>query len=177
MASSSESSRRTYVLPTWLVVGAARLGPIGLLKPGPGTWGSVAGVGYFYACVAPLGVLGVVLVNIVGLALAVFFCGEAEERLQQRDPGEIILDEFVAIPLCFLGWPLGLGLAPAWVILLAGFVLFRLFDITKPFGISRLQTLPGGWGVVADDLAAALATCGCLHLARVLWIATQAVPG
>ncbi len=174
MVSSLESSRWRRVLPTWLVVGAARLGPLGLLKPGPGTWGSVAGIGYFYVCVAPLGALGVVLANVIGIALAVFFCGEAEERLKQRDPGEIVLDEFVAIPLCFLGWPLGLALAPAWAVLLAGFVLFRLFDIAKPFGISRLQALPGGWGVVADDLAAAVATCLCLHLARVLWLALHA---
>lgn len=143
------------------------------MKPGPGTWGSLAGIGYFYACVAPLGSPAVVVINVLGIALAVFLCGEAEKRLNQRDPGEIILDEFVAIPLCFVGWTLGLDLLPAWVILLAGFVLFRLFDITKPFGISRLQGLPGGWGVVIDDLAAALLTCGCLHGARILWLVTQ----
>jgi phosphatidylglycerophosphatase A len=53
--------------------------------------------------------------------------------------------------------------------LLAGFGLFRLFDILKPFGISRLQSLPGGWGVVADDLAAALAACATLHGVVALW--------
>jgi phosphatidylglycerophosphatase A len=55
--------------------------------------------------------------------------------------------------------------------LVAGFLLFRLFDITKPFGIGRLQSLPAGWGVVADDLAAALATCATLHIG--FWVWTQ----
>jgi phosphatidylglycerophosphatase A len=51
-----------------------------------------------------------------------------------------------------------------WPVVLAGFVLFRIYDIKKPFGISRLQNLPGGIGCVADDLAAALAACVSLHL-------------
>ena len=48
--------------------------------------------------------------------------------------------------------------------LIAGFVLFRIFDIAKPFGISKLQNLPGGLGCVIDDLAAAIASCIVLHL-------------
>jgi phosphatidylglycerophosphatase A len=90
-------------------------------------------------------------------------------RLRARDPGKIVLDEVVAIPLCFLGWRTLLGAAPAWVLLLAGFLLFRLFDIVKPFGISGLQRLPAGWGVVADDFAAALAACATLHVGLWVW--------
>jgi phosphatidylglycerophosphatase A len=71
--------------------------------------------------------------------------------------------------LCFLGWPALVGPAPVWVVFVTGFALFRLFDIVKPLGIARLQHLPGGWGVVADDLAAALATCGVMHAAQWLW--------
>jgi phosphatidylglycerophosphatase A len=56
-----------------------------------------------------------------------------------------------------------------WAVLLAGFALFRLFDITKPLGIARLQNLPGGWGVVIDDTAAALAACATLHAVVWLW--------
>jgi phosphatidylglycerophosphatase A len=55
-------------------------------------------------------------------------------------------------------------------VLLAGFALFRLFDIAKPFGIRRLQALPAGWGVVADDVAAALASCATLHIGAWIWI-------
>lgn len=158
-------------LPTRLVVDCARLGPIGRLKPGPGTWGSVAGLVYFTVCFIPLGWIGSVVLSLVGAYLAVAFCGEAEVRLQKRDPGEIILDEFIAIPVCFLGWPLLAEVAPRWAVFLAGFALFRLFDILKPLGIKKLQDLPDGWGVVMDDLAAALLTCATLHAGRWVWLA------
>ena len=61
-------------------------------------------------------------------------------------------------------------MAPPWAIFLTGFALFRLFDIVKPFGIRRLQNLPDGWGVVADDVAAALATAATLHVLAALWL-------
>ena len=76
------------------------------------------------------------------------------------------------MPLCFIGWqwlPAEWVERWPWAIFLGGFALFRLFDIAKPFGIARLQSLPGGWGVVADDFAAALASCASLHL--VGWLA------
>lgn len=159
----------TRALPSGFVVAAATLGPIGRRLPAPGTWGSLVGVGYFWWCVEPLGWLGNVLVSCVGAYVAAALCGEAEIRLGRQDPGEVVLDEFVAIPLCFLGWPLLVAAVPAWVALMAGFALFRLFDIAKPLGISRLQALPGGWGVVIDDIAAALVSCATLHGGVWLW--------
>ena len=155
----------TRVLPTPLVLGLARLGPLGHNLPAPGTWGSAAGL---------LWVTGIFLLPRLGLGatlalcvlsgyFAVAICGEAEIRLGKKDPGEVILDEFVSMPLCFLGWhALAAAWAP-WMVLLAGFALFRFFDILKPLGIDRLQDLPGGWGVVIDDTAAALAACAVLH--------------
>lgn len=151
-------------LATRWVVAAATLGPVGRRLPAPGTWGSAAGVGYFWAGFTGLGLAGNLMVSAVGAYVAVALCGEAEIRLGKQDPGEVVLDEFVAIPLCFLGWPGLVAVLPEWAALLAGFGLFRFFDIAKPLGIARLQRLPGGWGVVADDLAAALAACATLHL-------------
>ncbi len=58
----------------------------------------------------------------------------------------------------------------AWLIFIVGLALFRLFDILKPFGIRRLQDLPAGWGVVVDDLAAALAACATMHVAKLSWV-------
>jgi phosphatidylglycerophosphatase A len=158
-------------LPTNVVLACARLGPVGPNLPAPGTWGSAAGIAYFYAVfVAPgTGAGAALLLNLAGLYLAVALCGAAEIRLGKTDPGEVILDEVVAMPLCFLGWPLLVGPAPAWAVLLAGFAVFRFFDILKPLGIAKLQSLPGGWGVVIDDVAAALATCGVLHAAQWAW--------
>jgi phosphatidylglycerophosphatase A len=126
-------------------------------------------VAYFWYLFSGLGLVGNIVASLVAAYVAVGLCGEAEVRLNQRDPGQVILDEVVAIPLCFLGWPAIVAVLPVWAALLVGFALFRLFDITKPLGISRLQDLPGGWGVVVDDLAAALAACATLHLGLWLW--------
>jgi phosphatidylglycerophosphatase A len=156
-------------LPTDTVLACATLGPIGRTLKAPGTWGSVAGLLYFTVIFYPLGWIASVLLGALGAYVAVAICGEAEFRLGRRDPGEVILDEFVAMPLCFLGWPALIGPVPPWAVFLNGFALFRLFDIAKPFGIRRLQDLPAGWGVVADDIAAALVSCGVMHLAQWLW--------
>lgn len=157
------------VLPTALVLAFATLGPLGRRLPAPGTWGSLAGLLYFalFFQHAPIG--AVLLASLVGAYLAVGLCGEAEVRLRKKDPGEVILDEVIVMPLCFLGWRTLPAVAPSWVFLILGFGLFRFFDILKPLGIARLQSLPGGWGVVADDAAAALAACATLHLGVWAW--------
>jgi phosphatidylglycerophosphatase A len=157
--------------PTHAVVGIATLGPLGRRLRAPGTWGSAAGTLYFVLCFAYMGIVGNLIASAIGAYIAVGICGEAEVRLGRRDPGEVILDEFVAMPLCFLGWqwiaePQTLQFAG---LLLAGFALFRFYDIRKPLVINSLQSLPGGWGIVVDDTAAALATCATLHLAHALW--------
>lgn len=156
-------------LPTALVTGCATLGPLGRRMPAPGTWGSLAGILYFAVCFQRASIGATLVASLVGAYLAVGICGEAEIRLRKKDPGEVILDEVIVMPLCYLGWRTLPGTIPTWVILAAGFALFRLFDIAKPLGISRLQKLPGGWGVVADDVAAALVACGTLHVGAWGW--------
>ena len=165
-------------LPSKLVLSCATLGPIGRVRKAPGTWGSVAGLLYQILVFHPLslnaaGNMTLILLLVAGFWFAIAICGEAEFRMGRRDPGEVVLDEFVAMPLCFLGWPaMAVGRLSEWpvVVFLLGFGLFRLFDITKPLGIKKLQDLPGGWGVVVDDVAAALLTCGVLHLAARTWV-------
>lgn len=156
-------------LPTSSVLAAATLGPVGRRLPAPGTWGSVAGLLYFTVIFYPLSLVGSLLLSALGCYVAIAICGEAEYRLGRKDPGEVILDEFVAMPLCFLGWRQLVGPLPPWAVFLAGFALFRFFDILKPLGIRRLQDLPAGWGVVVDDVAAALAACVTLHAGVWLW--------
>jgi phosphatidylglycerophosphatase A len=158
------------IFSTGFVVNVATLGPVGRKLPAPGTWGSLVGLGY-YALVFRHSRWEVIFAWTVLVSyVAVAFCGDAARRLSKKDPGEVILDEFAVMPLVFLGWRAG-GFTgqPEWVSLLAGFGFFRLFDILKPFGISRLQRWPGGWGIVADDFAAALAACASLHGAAGLW--------
>ncbi len=159
-------------LPSQMVINFATLGPVGRIRKAPGTWGSVAGLLYFTVFYYPLGVFGTVLFGLIGSYFAVAMCGEAEFRLGKRDPGEIVLDEFIAMPFCFMGWPLIAVQLPdwasPWAVFVAGFALFRLFDIWKPLVIGKLQHLPDGWGVVADDIAAALATNITLHALGIL---------
>lgn len=160
-------------LPTAVVVNLATVGPVGRIRRAPGTWGSVAGLLYFTVLFAQASPWMLILWSALGLWLAVGICGEAEFRLGLRDPGMVVLDEFMAMPLCFVAWRWlpGAWTAQPWAVFLAGFALFRLFDVAKPLGISRLQHLPGGWGVVVDDVAAALAACATLHLAGAAWSA------
>lgn len=159
------------LLPEKFVVGVATLGPLGRKLPAPGTWGSLAGLLYFTVFFHPLNTAWLLVASAVGLYVSVGLCGEAAYRMRRRDPGEVVLDEFMAMPLCFLGWrELAAQGWENWAIFLAGFALFRLYDILKPFGIRRLQDWPGGWGIVVDDAAAALATCLTLHLGAWAWV-------
>lgn len=148
-------------------VAVSTLGPLGKL-PAPGTWGSAAGVG-LYAVVFHGYNSGArwetfALIAFFAAAFATVFCHLGELFLKKKDPGCIILDEFVAMPLVFAGFGAVLRSAHnAWAWYLAGFLLFRLFDIAKPLGIRALQRVGGGFGIVVDDLVAAAYACGCLH--------------
>jgi len=161
-------------LPTRIVLAIARVGACGRMRRAPGTWGSLAGLVYQLLIFHYQSWLTVVLFSLIAIWFAVGICGEAEFRLGKRDPGEIVLDEFVVMPLCFIGWPMIAAVLPGWaapwLVYVAAFALFRLVDITKPLGITKLQDLPGGWGVVFDDVAAALAACGTLHVAAAAWL-------
>ncbi len=150
-----------------LIVCLATLGPVGRRLPAPGTFGSVIGLLVFASLtsiwvgeeesIAPI----IIHCSFVLLALlSIPICTTAEHILSKEDPPEVILDEFVAQPLVFIGVPLNFqqdSILPSVLVLACGFTLFRFFDIVKPIGISRLQKLPGGLGVVADDVAAAYA--------------------
>lgn len=150
-------------LIVWLAEGFGS----GRLPRGPGTWGSLVGLGWF-AVLLSAGSAWVAAVGAVaGVGVAVWVCGRAETILGRHDPGSIVLDEIVAVPLCFIAVTVGPAMAggilgpvawvsaqPWWVVP-AGFAAFRCFDIWKPWPVRQIQSLPGGWGVVADDVAAA----------------------
>ena len=134
----------------------ATLGPVGSTPIAPATAGSavVALAGYFL----PVPALWVALLLILACtALAVWSAGEAELSLG-HDAKPIVIDEVVGQSLALLFVPHG-PLA-----FLAAFVLFRVFDVWKPLGAREIQRLPGGWGVVADDVVAGLTACGAFHL-------------
>lgn len=151
---------------TWLLWLAQGMGA-GRLRTAPGTWGSVVGVGWTFLLLWPGSPWGYVLGTLVGVLVAIPACTEAERILGEQDPPSVVLDEVVAMPVAFGGhavlWVVSGAGVPSWATvrgwwpyLVAAFVLFRVLDILKPWPIRGLQRLPGGWGVVVDDLAAGL---------------------
>jgi phosphatidylglycerophosphatase A len=90
-------------------------------------------------------------------------CGEAAKQFGVKDPGGVVYDEIVAFFLVFAAVPVTLTTG------VLGFVWFRLFDITKPWPARRLEHLPGGWGILADDLAAGAYAGGALW--ATMWVA------
>jgi phosphatidylglycerophosphatase A len=135
----------------------------------PGTFGSVVGLAWFALLVSAGNLWIFVGGTLLGLAISVWLCGVGEQILNQKDPGSVVMDEIVVIPLCFAGWLLIVffqtGRMPglqeffgSHTLLgsLGVFVLFRLFDVWKPWPVRQSQSLPGGWGVTVDDALAAV---------------------
>ncbi len=149
----------------------ATLGPIGTKLPAPGTMGSLFGTLLFTLFTLGFGwSVQVIALSFVPLFLiGIPLCSRAEILLDRDDPGEVIWDEFTVIPLVFL--PLSsLFEKPitqeTFVWIVAGFMLFRFFDISKPWIIRSAQKLPRGLGVMVDDLLAATASAGVLWGAK-----------
>ncbi|MBI4229871.1 MAG: phosphatidylglycerophosphatase A [Planctomycetes bacterium] len=124
---------------------------LGLLPRGKGTLGTLPVAAAWIACAQT----GVPVWIAVALALpatlgVIAWGGWAARRFGTEDPPEVVLDEVAGMGVTMLGIGADAGLPAA----LAGFVLFRLFDIVKPYPIDRMQNLPRGVGIVADDLLA-----------------------
>jgi phosphatidylglycerophosphatase A len=86
--------------------------------------------------------------------IGVPICGAAAKQLGMEDPGSVVWDELASLPIVFLGLPP--TAARRVELFVVGFVLFRIFDISKLPPVRYLERLPGGWGIMADDIAAAL---------------------
>lgn len=160
-------------LALWLATGLG----VGFVAPVPGTIGGLWGLALVpvIAPISPPGAqIGVILLLIV---VAVFICASAVREMgTSSDPGPIVLDEIVALPIVFFGFP-----TVGWGLLAAGFLMFRLFDVSKLGLASSAERLPGGWGVVGDDCVAAVQACLALHgiawldrTADYNWLATSA---
>ncbi len=128
----------------------ATAGFTGYAPVAPGTVGSLVGLLILLAVRAssnPFVELGVLVVVIVS---GVWSAGVVERDVGIEDPGIVVVDEVAGMLLTLLWIPL------TWPTALVGFLAFRVFDIIKPFPARRAEQLPGGWGIVADDLFAAV---------------------
>jgi phosphatidylglycerophosphatase A len=153
-----------------LVLLAAQGFGVGRIPLAPGTFGTLLGLPWTWLLLAAGTPWLYLLGTLLGLGAAVWIADAAEQILGRKDAASIVVDEYAALPLAFFGWfllwRLGNGRWPApgvmwqhfnWILSLGVFVLFRLFDIVKPWPIRATQNLWGGLGVVIDDVAAALA--------------------
>jgi phosphatidylglycerophosphatase A len=133
---------------------------LGFIPFASGTFGSLLGVALFWF-LAPLGA-AIYAGLVVLLALAgIFICGETAQDMAATDPGAIVYDEVVGLLVAMFMQRMN------WRWIVAGFVLFRVFDLWKPFPIQLAQDELGlGLAIMADDIIAGLYTLAILHLAR-----------
>ncbi len=141
---------------------------LGLLPIAPGTWGSLPPMLIFSVLVS-MGIsnnyllLVMLVLALAGSIVCVGFAPAAIARTGKNDPGEVVADEFAGQAVTFMGIA---TITPSQMIVAAalGFLLFRLFDIVKPWPIRKLEKLPQGWGILADDLLAGVYAGATLFL-------------
>jgi phosphatidylglycerophosphatase A len=116
----------------------------------PGTVGSLAGLPLVWGIQHVGFPLAEPFAAVVLFLVGIPICSAGARLLGAKDPGAVVFDEIAAFPVLFLGMPLNLATG------VVGFVLFRVFDVLKPWPVRRLERLPGGLGIMADDFAAAV---------------------
>ena len=147
--------------PLWATLIATFFG-IGHLRPGPGSWGSAATVllwsaiayGLAPSARTPVAIVLAVLVVLVGIPAAT----RVVRGSGVKDPQFVVIDEVAGQLIALIGAPFG------WKTFLAGFILFRGFDIVKPPPVRQLEALPEGTGIVVYDVAAGLYAFAVMHL-------------
>jgi phosphatidylglycerophosphatase A len=158
-ASPAAGARRSA--PLWGTLVATFFG-VGRLKPGPGTWGSLVTV-VLWALVSSeipaadriaATIFAATVVTLIGIPAAT----SVARASSSKDPQFVVIDEVAGQLVTLIAVPL------AWKTFLAAFILFRVFDMWKPFPIRRLERLPDGTGIVMDDLAAGLYALSVVHL-------------
>lgn len=152
----------------WAWVVATALGA-GRLKPGPGTWGSLAAVAAWFAvadgthasgAIVPWVTLAAaVAVTLVGIPAAT----RVERESGKQDPGYVVIDEVAGQWVTLIACPVN------WEHALLGLALFRLFDIVKPWPVRKLERLPEGTGIMMDDVAAGVLGLIVMLVVRHWW--------
>jgi phosphatidylglycerophosphatase A len=131
----------------------------GLAPFAPGTAGTLVGILICLPLIPLPWILRLLLVLAL-LALSFYVSDQAEKIYKRKDDQRIVIDEIIGFQITML--PVEINVLS----ICAGFVLFRIFDIWKPFPVRNMQGFPGGWGIVADDVAAGI------YAGMVLWLLT-----
>lgn len=174
---TSIERRRPEGLLDYLSLAVTTVG-VGYLPIAPGTYGSMVAVGFYVVLARVFSsfryggrvdapefsvaiIHAVILIAFLLFALlGVWAAGRATELLGNSDPSEAVVDEVIGQFIVFLFIPF----TSSWLLIGSGFLLFRLFDIWKPYPIDYLQVLPGGIGVCADDILAGVYAGVCLSV-------------
>ena len=147
--------------PLWAALVATFFGA-GRLKPGPGTWGSLATTILWALASLRIPLASRTWATIVAAGAVTLIGIPAATRVARasrlKDPQFVVIDEVAGQLVSLIAVPL------AWKTFLASFILFRVFDMWKPFPIRRLEQLPEGTGIVVDDLGAGLYALTIMHL-------------
>ena len=154
-ASSANSKSRS----SWLI---ATFFGIGHLQPGSGTWAAAVtallwvGASHWIpsSWLLSTALIASAAITLIGIPPSTTVARESG----QKDPGFVVIDEVAGQLIALIGVPLD------WKYVLAGFILFRSFDIVKPFPLRRLERLPGGTGIMMDDVGAGLYALVLLQL-------------
>jgi phosphatidylglycerophosphatase A len=161
-ATSTEPSPSAQLKsPAWAWIVATFFG-CGFGRPGPGTWASVAtsllwfGFARFAepASLPLIAAASAVAVTLIGIPAAT----RVARALAKKDPSQVVIDEVAGQLIAFIHVPLN------WHNVLAALILFRAFDIAKPFPIRRLEHLPEGTGIMLDDVGAGLYALAVMQL-------------
>jgi phosphatidylglycerophosphatase A len=139
--------------PRWAALVATFFGA-GRLRPGPGTWGSLAAALLWWALAARLPASAqvpvILLLIVVATAIGIPAATLEARGCGKKDPSHVVIDEVAGQLVTLIACPIH------WKPLLAGFILFRAFDIVKPPPVRSLEKLPEGTGIVVDDLGAGI---------------------
>lgn len=153
---------------------------LGRLPVAPGTWGSIPPAvvfGLLYQFGAPAVLVSIVMAAFVvaGSVVCVKCAPAAISATGKNDPGEVVADEVAGQAVTLLSVPLAMTAefttGQIWAVAGMGFLIFRILDIAKPQPIRKLENLPQGWGILADDLLAGVFGAVILHISVWLWLA------
>ena len=136
---------------------------IGYAKPGPGTWASVATVLLWRGLSSALPdvrFLATIVVALIVIVIGIPAATQVARALGKKDPSVVVVDEVAGQMIALIGAALD------WKSMLAALILFRVFDITKPFPLRRIERLPEGAGIMLDDVGAGLYALALMQLAR-----------
>ena len=154
---------------------------VGYLPIAPGTWGSLLAVGFYlllrrqWFALADLQpsfisrsfIFVQALIVVAVTTVGVWAASRTERVLRKKDPGKVVVDEVAGQLIALMAVPVSVANTLAtWVIV--AFMLFRTFDIVKPYPARKLEDMHGGLGIMADDLVAGLYAALCLLIMRVL---------